>query len=312
MTKALAKIPLQGGLGNQLFQLSALLSLGCESNQLECAWGNPRRTSGVEDIFYYNLEGIATRVETKQFRNFLVRGFNFILRFFLEPSPKIIKSTVRWLWEKVVNIILLQNFNFQASNGLGFFQIQKSRNQKFLLHGYFQSYKYFESSKVRSIMQNLNLKTRPIFLEEYELLAAAELPLVVHVRRGDYKSESNFGLLGKGYYEAAISKIWDPKFYKRIWLFSDEPESALQVIPGSLRDKARVIPDLDSIPGSTLELMRLGYGYVIANSSFSWWGASLSRNSEVQVVAPSKWFKGMADPTDLIPKDWLRIDSNFL
>lgn len=312
MSKTLAKIPLQGGLGNQLFQLSALLSLGCESNHLECAWGNPRQTSGVEDIFYYKLEGIAARAETKRFRKFLLKGFNFILRFFLKPSPVIIKNAIRWLWEKVVNTMLLQNYNFQASNELGFFQFQKSKNQKFLLHGYFQSYRYFENPKVKSRMQNLILKTPPIYLEDYKMLAAAELPLVVHVRRGDYKSESNFGLLGAGYYENALTKIWNPKAFNKIWLFSDEPESALQVIPVSLRDKVRVIPDLDSVPASTLELMRLGHGYVIANSSFSWWGASLSRNSEVQVVAPSKWFKGMTDPADLIPGDWLRADSNFL
>ena len=105
--------------------------------------------------------------------------------------------------------------------------------------------------------------------------------------------------------------MWDSSTFGKIWLFSDEPEEALSAIPSAYRNHIRVIPNLDSIPATTLELMRLGHGYVIANSSFSWWAASLSRNVGSQIVAPSKWFKGKEDPVDLIPAQWKRVDSNF-
>jgi hypothetical protein len=53
--------------------------------------------------------------------------------------------------------------------------------------------------------------------------------------------------------------------------------------------------------------MRLGHGFVIANSSFSFWGAMLANRSEdIDVVAPEPWFSGMPEPRDLIPPNWLR------
>jgi hypothetical protein len=67
---------------------------------------------------------------------------------------------------------------------------------------------------------------------------------------------------------------------------------------------AFVVPDKDISPSETLELMRYGRAYVIANSSFSWWGAYLRMNHRASVYAPKKWFKGMEDPADLIPPDW--------
>ena len=312
MAKRHVKIPLQGGLGNQLFQLSALLSLEPESSEIECAWGKPRKTNGVEDIFYYNLKNGISRSETEKWQPIIVKGFNFILRTQLQLQSNNQKRLIRWAWEKVINILLKQNYNFQVSDELGYFSLRKTSKKNTLLHGYFQSYKYFENPGVISRMQKLELNTLPEGIKDYEILAEADRPLVVHVRRGDYRLENNFGLLGKEYYEEALNKIWDLKFFNKIWLFSDEPESAMQLIPDRLRQDVRVIPDLDSLPSTTLELMRLGCGYVIANSSFSWWGAALSRNSNVQVVAPAKWFKGMDDPKDLIPPNWMRIDSHFL
>ena len=59
----------------------------------------------------------------------------------------------------------------------------------------------------------------------------------------------------------------------------------------------------------TLQTMRLCHGYVIGNSSFSWWGAKLSFQENPPVISPSKWFLGQPDPAGLIPDDWERIDA---
>lgn len=306
-----AKITLLGGLGNQLFQLAALFSLDSKSNILESSWGKARKTSNLEDIFYFKLDSSVTRAETKEFKTILQRGFNFMLRQHLRKSPNFFKRSSSFLWQIAINLMLKQNYALRVGDDVGFIDIKLQKKRNTLLHGYFQTYKYLERPNVKRKLQNLELKFPPSELDEYKELSKIERPLVVHVRRGDYKLEKDFGILGDRYYEESLLKMWDSSTFGKIWLFSDEPEEALSAIPGAYRNHIRVIPNLDSIPATTLELMRLGHGYVIANSSFSWWAASLSRNVSSQIVAPSKWFKGKEDPVDLIPAQWKRVDSNF-
>jgi hypothetical protein len=57
----------------------------------------------------------------------------------------------------------------------------------------------------------------------------------------------------------------------------------------------------------TLEIMRLGKAYIIANSTFSWWGAMLSKSENPLVICPDIWFKSQAEPLDLIPSSWKRV-----
>jgi len=68
---------------------------------------------------------------------------------------------------------------------------------------------------------------------------------------------------------------------------------------------------VDNSPTATLQAMRFGRGYIIANSTFSWWGAYLSMTENAPVYAPSPWFKGMRSPEDLLPPHWKIVDSNF-
>ena len=91
---------------------------------------------------------------------------------------------------------------------------------------------------------------------------------------------------------------------KTIWLFSNEPEEALGLLPETSHKQIRIIPDSGWTPAETLELMRHCHAYVIANSTFSWWGAYLSYNQKSLRVGPNPWFKGEASPKDIIPESW--------
>jgi hypothetical protein len=57
--------------------------------------------------------------------------------------------------------------------------------------------------------------------------------------------------------------------------------------------------------------MQFGGAHIIANSTFSWWGAYLSRSTKI-VIAPGSWFKDLEEPLDLIPPEWKRIKNDWL
>jgi hypothetical protein len=96
--------------------------------------------------------------------------------------------------------------------------------------------------------------------------------------------------------------------YDSIWLFSDEPNEALKLMSFELRGIIHVVQDFRDSPSKTLEIMRCGSGYVIGNSSFSWWAAFLSNSHTPTVIAPNTWFQGLPEPRMLIPENWIRSD----
>ena len=134
----------------------------------------------------------------------------------------------------------------------------------------------------------------------------------VHIRRGDYLLPQNnavHGLLPLCYYQEAIqyleAKIDNPVFY----VFSDDPEwvtenlhveAEIHYVKGNENDRSFV----------DMQLMSCCKHNIIANSSFSWWGAWLNNNLEKIVVAPGQWF-AQPEKNDLhkniVPKEWIRI-----
>jgi hypothetical protein len=171
--------------------------------------------------------------------------------------------------------------------------------------GYFQTYRFAVQKEVYLELRNLSVINNSI--NEYKLLALIEKPLVVHVRLGDYLSEDNFGVLSNEYYDKALSLMISKFNFKHIWVFSDEIEKAKLYIPKQYLKICRWIGDEEDSAAVTLQKMRLGNGYVIANSSLSWWGSFLSNNSGAPTIAPDPWFIGMNDPIDLIPDNWIKI-----
>jgi hypothetical protein len=146
------------------------------------------------------------------------------------------------------------------------------------------------------------------------LLAALKLEAqqhtvcILHIRLTDYLSEPNFGTLSEEYFEKALDVVFNTAHVDQIWLFSDDLANAINVVPEKFKNRVRCIDDENLKPIEVLEMMALGHSFVISNSTFSWWAASLS-NSKL-VVAPNPWFVKMSDPTDLIPADWKRLNRN--
>jgi hypothetical protein len=133
----------------------------------------------------------------------------------------------------------------------------------------------------------------------------------VHVRLGDYKEEPNFGIPGIRYYHEAIRALYNSKVHSGIWLFSDEADLALNRVPTELLEVTKVFASVGGSDLATLVAMMQGSDYVIANSTYSWWAARLSRNQNARVAYPDPWFRTMPVPNQLIPPNWLPFSSNF-
>lgn len=97
----------------------------------------------------------------------------------------------------------------------------------------------------------------------------------------------------------------DPK------IFSDEPELALEFVDISDNQNIRLIASKTLTDSETFQLMRHGAGYIIANSSFSWWSAYLRYDRTVDVYLPNPWFKSQLIPNQMSPKEWRVVNSDF-
>jgi len=171
--------------------------------------------------------------------------------------------------------------------------------------GYFQSEKYFESHREKIVREEFKFKKE--ILEKTDSIIEtlkSDLQLCsLHVRRGDYlKLSDTHPPLGIDYYEHALSFL--PAEIEVI-IFSDNIEEAKKLLESSklIREqKKRYISEYYAIEMCLMS--RCNY-HVIANSSFSWWGAWLSESK--RVIAPKFWF-GSNGPkiwNDLYCKNWI-------
>jgi hypothetical protein len=304
-------VSLTGGLGNQLFQYAALLHLG-EGRKLGLTqdFGRPRvQKNGKAELFSFNLECEEIRYQ----RSFLGEKFaGYLLRLGVHRKFWEIRPLMRFLATSIGSIYLsLSNRRpiiikgYSALGHSSHFSLGRFTN---LVVGYFQNAKWVSEDRTRANLMKLSLKEKKKEFEDLVIEAKNQSPLVVHVRLGDYKEEEDFGILPDRYYEVAIEEAWNSNRFEKIWLFSDEPREALAMIPTKFRTYVRII-SFSFSPAESLELMRYGQGYVIANSTFSWWGAMLSYNENARVFAPEKWFKSLKDPEHLIPDHWRRVRS---
>jgi hypothetical protein len=305
------RVFLTGGLGNQIFQLAAALHYaGSRRIELDVHTAEPRKNkSGEAEILSLDLPP-QIHILKKNEGAFVRKVFGFNLRSGYLPrnfEKKLIFKAIRRLASTIALGVTLRRFyQIIVSNNLGDDSKIDGSDRNEIIIGYFQTYKF--SSEVTNRKKKLFGQLNNQKFQEFKSLAAVEKPLLVHVRLGDYQLEEQFGILTSEYYKTAIEHAWQRGEFDKIWLFSDQPQEALQQIPQQYRGEIRLIEDDDLDSAETLQIMSLCQGYVIANSSFSWWAASLSDFTDPIVVTPKPWFIQLSEPTDLMPPHWNRID----
>ncbi len=169
------------------------------------------------------------------------------------------------------------------------------RRDPALFLGYFQTEKYFKDIE-KQVREAYRFRCLPCAgrLAEYEAQIKDSLSVSVHIRRGDYldpKYKSLYeGICGDAYYREAMERMRKRCPGVRFFLFSNDPDW----VKGHYRDAdCTVVEGNDEDSGyADLYLMSLCRHHIIANSSFSWWGAWLGENPEKTVIAPKKWLNG--------------------
>lgn len=131
----------------------------------------------------------------------------------------------------------------------------------------------------------------------------------MHIRRGDYvanpKIAAYHGVCGMNYYQKAVQiikeKITNPTFF----IFSDDINWAKENFKG---DEYYFVSNKEIKETEDLILMSLCKHNIIANSSFSWWGAWLNKNHEKTVIAPRHWLNIKKDIAGkVLPDSWIKI-----
>ena len=136
----------------------------------------------------------------------------------------------------------------------------------------------------------------------------------LHIRRGDYVSNAKIagvhGTIALDYYARAAALIaeragGDPVFF----VFSDDPAWAAANL--TLGWPTRIVDHNGARASEDLRLMAACRHHIIANSSFSWWGAWLSPAADKTVVAPQPWFRDPAlDDSTIVPQGWIRLSTD--
>lgn len=205
---------------------------------------------------------------------------------------------------------LLQSSHFVFEPTFRYWPGIKAVRDHAYLMGYWQSELYF-SRHATTIRNDFSFKPE-LSLKNAEIASHIQSvnSVSLHFRRGDYvsdvKTSSIIGLCSPEYYKQAIEKICERVSHPEFFIFSDDMEW--------VKNNFRMDFPVHYVDHNTglqsyndMRLMSLCKHHIIANSSFSWWGAWLNPDAEKIVYAPKHWFANGTDTSDLIPAGWVRI-----
>lgn len=288
-------VTLKGGLGNQMFQYAAGLRLAKRHGtklKIDMSWYSKHQSPDSPALREYELDCFSFKPSFAS-RADLAR---------IDTPPHSLK---RRAYRKVAGPIKL----FREAETADFFpEVLRAPNNS-CLEGFWQSEEYFKDiekfvRKDFTFSSPLNGKNRAIAEEIKKAMSVS-----LHVRRGDYVSHPDLaamhGMANLDYYKAAIkrlaAKIPDPHFF----IISDDPEWCKKNIK---LDFQTTYIDHNTRGFEDMRLMSLCKHHIIANSSFSWWGAWLDSKPDALVYAPKKWFNDPKMSTEKrFPKSWITL-----
>ncbi len=282
------------GLGNQLFQYALGRSLALTTNSR----------------LYLDLSYYRQQYDTDTPRTFKLDAFGLTYSR-LDTSPvQYLSKATKLLPNRTLKpfITFVREPHFQVD-----LAVLQTRAGLVILDGFWQSERYF-AHHADQIRRELTAKprTKPTVSAYKTAIERAAVPVSLHIRRGDYVNHpefsQSFGFVGLDYYRDAIQLITSRFPATQLFIFSDDPAW----VADNLRVDVPAVSVVNTGPDADLDdlyLMRLCHHHIIANSSFSWWGAWLNARPDTVVIAPRNWFRNKPNlnTSDLLPPGWLRI-----
>lgn len=311
-------LKLKGGLGNQLFQYACGRALSLRSGQK----------------LVLDVTGYAVQPGAETPRHFALSPFSIQAdEIITDPNDSRLshlsgvsrKFALSILFTKILRKI---SGNYHIGWDARFFEkinaeaksVAKTATEKDVyLDGFWWSEKYFADQAI-VIRQDFMLRD-PMSPTAQNIASIIDdqsgIPVSIHIRRGDYvldpKTNAYHGLCSKDYYDEAIAHLVS-KIGKNIelFVFSDDIEWVKTNMPFGYPTfyVSRLGPDEKNILADHEELILMSRcrHHIIANSSFSWWGAWLNPSPNKIVIAPARWTKKkIRDSKNMLPDSWITI-----
>lgn len=295
-----------GGLGNQMFQIAFARSLSLEYSK------EVYIDTSVYDSYKIRDFSLSNLLISEHFDDFSHANLPIRKRIYFKLTQKIYHVV-----QKIIKVLFKTDkigkalYDFCVARGLYYNfdvyyydHIIEDKDFK-CLYGYFQSEQYFSKYKDQ-IVNELKVKVPPTGTEKAlldEILTHNSV--AVSMRLGDdYIKSSMLNVCSDDYYIKGIKYISNKYSNAKIYIFSDDIERAKKIINGKFN--AHYVEGFKDY--QSLRLLYSCKHFVISNSSFSWWGAYLSFNTDKIIVAPSRWYNNSRENPAIYTNDMVLID----
>ena len=282
-----------GGLGNQMFVYAMYLAL--------------RTVHPNEDIF----------LSRRSYKGYPLHNGYELDRIFCVDAPEASLTQLSRVaypffnyktWQLMRHFLPTRQHMVSGTTQIPFDYGEVTRDDDAFYDGYWQNEKNFLPIRDKVI----KAYTFPKFQDERNARLAEKLKMTravsCHVRRGDYLNDPVYGVCSNDYYANAIAELENMVAPEMYCIFSDDIAWCKDNISSMIGDKEIVFVDWNKGKDSfrDMQLMSMCHYNIIANSSFSWWGAWLNNHKDKVILAPEKW---MNKPlvNDPICENWERI-----
>lgn len=207
----------------------------------------------------------------------------------------------------IVNIYRIKNVILRLNKSIGYINGNNLRTKNTLVYdGYWQNLIFFNNDTI-SLFKYVEIETNDVNNSSLLKLIKDTQSISIHIRRGDYLNFSDIygNICDKNYYNKAIERF--KEFKDVIYIFFSDDVNWVKGEFSHISNSIFVDWNTGSNSYIDMYLMSNCKHNIIANSSFSWWGAYLNNNPDKIVIAPKKWFKSKLEDPNIFPPDWIRI-----
>ena len=277
-------IKIKGGLGNQLFQYAVGRALALH-----------HRSPLKLDL---------TIFKTYKLHRYLLDQFAIQADIATEDEIIKLKGRNNVLFSALRKAGFVKRKSYLKEKRSSYFDVSVFKNDDVYLDGYWQNELYFSDIREELLRDLTSISSMSdlgvVYMEGIKKSNSVSL----HVRRGNYLNLKNFNVLDIDYYMKAVEYIRKNVEKPTFYIFSDDLEWCKNSL--GFLDNC-IFVDSTKTEIDDLKLMSFCKHNIIANSSFSWWGAWLNQNCKKTVIAPKGWLLNDPGSSNVILSDWVKM-----